>query len=56
MTGCAMIEEFDRIITGRGIASLDEYLTRLRLRPTSCIGLRGGVCGLRSSLQGQPWL
>jgi hypothetical protein len=33
-----------------------KYLTRLRLRPTSCIGLRGGVCGLRSSLQGLPWL
>jgi hypothetical protein len=29
-----------------------EKLTRLRLRPTSCIGLHGGVCGLRSSLQG----
>ena len=31
-------------------------LTRLRLRPTSCMGIRGGVCGLRSSLQGLPWL
>ena len=33
-----------------------QYLTRLRLRPTSCMGIRGGVCGLRSSLQGLPWL
>ena len=33
-----------------------QQLTRLRLRPTSCMGIRGGVCGLRSSLQGLPWL
>ena len=25
-------------------------LARLRLRPTSCMSIRGGVCGLRSSL------
>ena len=35
---------------------LMRFLTRLRLRPTSCMGIRGGVCGLRSSLQGLPWL
>ena len=29
-------------------------LARLHLRPTSCMSIRGGVCGLRSSLQGLP--
>ena len=38
------------------VALAETYLTRLRLRPTSCMGIRGGVCGLRSSLQGLPWL
>ena len=33
---------------------LGKNLARLRLRPTSCMSIRGGVCGLRSSLQGLP--
>ncbi|MFY9737108.1 MAG: phosphate ABC transporter substrate-binding protein PstS [Rhodoplanes sp.] len=35
-------------------AAFTKHLARLRLRPTSCMSIRGGVCGLRSSLQGLP--
>jgi hypothetical protein len=40
MTGCAMIEEFDWIITGRGTASLDKYLVD-RFHKTDQIGRDG---------------